>query len=114
MTVRMVRLLPQVRPVVRRSAAAVGSDSNPTNARGAVDCAEPAAQRNSACGAPFRSGATLRNDQYPSLPQQDDAAAVELQTGHASLHHGHLFHASGFNGTGEPVRLTSTHLRAVA
>ena len=30
-----------------------------------------------------------------------DAVAVELQAGQASLHHGHLFHASGPNGTGD-------------
>ena len=30
-----------------------------------------------------------------------DAVAVELRTGQASLHHGHLFHASGPNGTGD-------------
>ena len=30
-----------------------------------------------------------------------DAVAVELHTGQASLHHGHLFHASGPNGTGD-------------
>ena len=30
---------------------------------------------------------------------EDDGVAVELRTGQASLHHGHLFHASGPNST---------------
>jgi ectoine hydroxylase-related dioxygenase (phytanoyl-CoA dioxygenase family) len=32
---------------------------------------------------------------------EDDGVAVELHTGQASLHHGHLFHASGPNSTGD-------------
>ena len=33
---------------------------------------------------------------------EDDGVAVELHTGQASLHHGHLFHASGPNSTDDP------------
>ena len=32
---------------------------------------------------------------------EEDGVAVELQPGQASLHHGHLFHASGPNSTGD-------------
>ncbi len=32
---------------------------------------------------------------------EDDGVAVELQPGQASMHHGHLFHASGPNTTGD-------------
>jgi ectoine hydroxylase-related dioxygenase (phytanoyl-CoA dioxygenase family) len=32
---------------------------------------------------------------------EDDGVAVELHSGQASLHHGHLFHASGPNSTGD-------------
>ena len=32
---------------------------------------------------------------------EEDAVAVELKTGQASMHHGHLFHASGPNTTGD-------------
>ena len=32
---------------------------------------------------------------------EEDGVAVELHTGQASLHHGHLFHASGPNSTGD-------------
>lgn len=31
----------------------------------------------------------------------EDAVAIELRTGQASMHHGHLFHASGPNTTGD-------------
>ena len=33
--------------------------------------------------------------------EEEDGVAVELHTGQASLHHGHLFHASGPNSTGD-------------
>lgn len=32
---------------------------------------------------------------------EEDGVAAELQTGQASIHHGHLFHASGPNGTND-------------
>lgn len=42
---------------------------------------------------------------------EDDAVAVVLQPGEASLHHGHLFHSSGPNSTG--VRRTAAAIRYI-
>ncbi len=50
---------------------------------------------------------------------EKDAVAVELQTGQASMHHGHLFHASGPNTTGDrrigsAIRYIKTSMKQTA
>ena len=45
----------------------------------------------------------LSPEDFPTLPdvKEEDGVSVELKPGQASMHHGHLFHASGPNTTGD-------------